>query len=119
MKIELTEKQAQVVIEALDHYSRMGMGQLEDVGHLLGKYFHGVNSWDLIDCHLKPLKITAFPNSPIHRGGGSWGITNQQVPEPFRIAYEIQQVMRGDEHPLKITKEPLAKIIDSAKELIR
>lgn len=112
MTIELTDKQANVVIEALDHYSRMGMGQLEDVAHLMGKHFAHIHPWDLIETHIGRLKQAAFPNTAAHTCGGSWSIANKQVPEPFRIAYEIQQVLRGDKHPLKITTEPLAKIIE-------
>jgi len=110
MKLNLTDKQAKVVEAALDLYSRIGMGQLEDVAHVLGRHFEHVNSWDLIQQHIYRLKRAAFPNSAAHIGTGSWGISNKQVPESFRVAYEIQQVMRGDECPLKITQEPLATV---------
>ena len=61
--------------------------------------------------YVYPLKRAVFCH-PCHSGNGSWSIVNKNVPEPFRIAYEIQQVIEGKAHPLKITKEPLAKILD-------
>lgn len=112
MKLELTDKQVLVVMEALDHYSRTGMGQLEDVAHLLEKYYPEIkDKWELIEKHIRPLKRAAFHWSGSHSGNGSWSITSHKIPEPFRMAYEMQQVIRGDEHPLKTTTEPLCKII--------
>ena len=80
MKIELTELQTKVVIEALDHYSRIGQGQLENLGLLLAKYFDGVDADGLNKDYVYPLKRAVFCH-PCHSGNGSWNIASTNVPE--------------------------------------
>lgn len=95
LQLELTEQQAIAVSEALDIFSRLGMGQLEiiseavrmgtipspSIGDDYGKYkqvYHTISE-------IK--ELLGFPP------GGSYGIHNRSVPVNSRRAYEVKKVI--------------------------
>lgn len=92
--IEMNEAQLQVIIDALDNYSRMGMGQLDvSVEEFLRLSFYeryhercGNEVKFLVD----DIKALVFGHSP----NSSWSIGNDEVPAKCREAYDIQQVVR-------------------------
>lgn len=91
MKLELTDKQVRVVINALDIYSRIGMLQLDAVAHLLGDLGLHQDPWKLKES-FDFIKHDLFALPP----GASHGICSPKVPDVCKIAYDIQCVIRKD-----------------------
>lgn len=104
--IELTDAQLRVVNDALDMYSRMGMGQLEiAVEEFLRDHFYKLYAEKEVRSLHHGLKVSAREevlffigkikelvfDHPLH---GSWGIFSPEVPTPSRAAYEIKQITR-------------------------
>lgn len=88
--LTVTEDQARIIHDALDLYTRIGIGQFENV---LEVYDRG--------CRLKPEQRHAIRESLLcaktaagHPRNGSWGIHHVKVADRFRSAYDIQQVVR-------------------------
>jgi hypothetical protein len=125
-QLSLTEKQAQVIIDALDLYSRVGMGQLEDVAHVLRLYSKPSEKyaeWNRIDMVQNLMREAAV--AWVGNAGSYYGITNQKISDVFRVAFDLQQVIRHRlawdknpeggvfvrfDEPMKYSQEPLAKI---------
>lgn len=120
-QLSLTEKQAQVIINALDLYSRIGMGQLEEIAHILR------SSPNANPDKILAVEALAREAADCWMGhvGGYNGISSDKVHDVFRIAWDLQQVIRyrlaWDRHPeggiqvvfdepLKSSKEPFAVI---------
>jgi hypothetical protein len=118
--LTLNEKQAQILVSALDLYSRIGIGQFEEVLQVYDR--------DLKLDHDQRERIRKALNvakgEAGHPSNGSYGIHNPEVRGEFRTAYDIQQVVRnrlawdrkpqGDitvdfDKPDRIGTEPLAK----------
>jgi len=128
MKLELSETQARVLINALDVYSRINMGQLWALADAIGraKTRGGEelpDHWIIRDRHTDPMTRILFDYPP----NASHGICSPLVPDAAKIAYDIQCVIRKDiaereKHsqssvwhgePLHTCKsEPLAKVIE-------
>lgn len=121
MKIELTEKQAQIVQMALEIYSRMRMGQF---GIALDEAFMDKSlHWDEREQVETYLKSKFFPELSKN---SYYGITSDKTGKDAGIAYEIRQtirqymaVKRNDgcydwtndyDDPLKVSEEPLPTI---------
>lgn len=96
--ISINEHHLRVMKEALDLYSRIGLGQFDEVERLWRddgrkKADHKYNETEEIDFDgmrekLKELKqMIGFTN-------GSWGIHCLSVPDHFRIAWDIKRVLR-------------------------
>ena len=88
------ENQLRVLINALDFYSRIGMGQLEELVHT-AKFNNVFPKEGSIDVELvaerivKALKpLLGFP------ADGHFSITNKNVIDDYRIAWDIQKVVR-------------------------
>jgi len=113
MKLEITQEQAEVIIDALDMYARIGIGQFEEV------FRH--RSW-----RLEPWRSQAREHVNIAKkivtgfnSGASNSITNTD--EWNMIAYDIQQLLEaetgknrrpwGKTEPMQWAKHKLAKII--------
>ena len=114
MKIEVSDEQVYVIVEALDLFSRVLIGQVEEVGGVMSKY--NVNMLDsevvgsvgnqytqhkpdkkAYDAHhdftdaIRSLKHNLLG---IH-ANGSYGIHSDAVHDNSRVAYDIQQVLRN------------------------
>lgn len=114
MKIEISDEQAYVIVEALDLFSRVLIGQSEEVGSVMNKYnVNMLNSEVLGDVgkqytQSKPDKKAYdahhdFTNAirslkhnllGIH-SNGSYGIHSEAVHDNARVAYDVQQVLRN------------------------
>lgn len=88
IKLTLTEAQAEIVQNALDLYSRVGCGQFEEVERVYNGFFRNRNAE--IEHHLRNAKCAAG-----HPKNGSFGIHNSEVPDKFRQAWDICQVVRN------------------------
>lgn len=95
--LHLTEKQARVIVNALDLYSRIGMGQLKEVAYVLRQ-----NPLPKADPELDA-RITLLSDirdrlDTLSRywmnGSGYYGITSKSISDVFRTAWDIQQVIR-------------------------
>jgi hypothetical protein len=138
MKIELTEKQARIVMNALDYYFRVaGMGQLEEIwSHY--RFTSPLPSAPLSKPSCDQVVIEDAINALKYQlwglpGNASYGIT--QTKEEYQIACEIMQQVRcclswwylgkdpekdkrdwsemigvNYDKPFKMTDEPLPKI---------
>jgi hypothetical protein len=90
--LTLTSTQAHVLLGALDFYSRIGIGQLEELLRVLPTYGQlsevqqGV-AYEAVR-KLKQL-LTGFDMN------ASWGIASREVKECYKIVYDIQQVLRN------------------------
>lgn len=97
LRLELTSKQADVLVSALDLYSRILIGQFEEIAHL--SLVHNVDMLPekMMERHhqfsdeLRKLKerLLAIPRN------GSFGIHSKKVSDLARVAYDIQQVVRN------------------------
>lgn len=118
MKIELSDEQAAVLVEALDLYSRCLIGQLEEVGQVALLY--NVNMLD------SEVRNSTYSDNPQHcvahkpdkkawdnhhdfsdairklkysllgiNGNGSYGIHSDCVHDNARVAYDVLQVVRN------------------------
>ena len=114
MQIEINDEQAYVIVEALDLFSRILIGQAEEVGGVMNKYSVNMLDSELVgsvgnqytqhkpdkhayDAHhdfsdaIRSLKHSLLG---IH-SSGSYGIHSVDVHDNARIAYDIQQVLRN------------------------
>ena len=117
MDVRLTDKQAKVLIEALDLYSRVGMQQLEAVGTAMQWNF----GYD-VDIEKEIAGIKVKLGQPVN---GSWGIASPKVHDKAKIAYDAECVIRQNiakreshpkysvwhRNPMHIGSEPLLTII--------
>lgn len=117
MKLELSDEQAAVLVEALDVYSRTLIGQFEEIGQLALLY--NVNMLD------SEVRQSSYSDNPqpyvahkpdkrawdahhdftdgvrelkekllgIHKNG-SYGIHSEEVHDSARVAYDVLQVVR-------------------------
>jgi hypothetical protein len=127
--LHLTEKQARVIVNALDLYSRIGMGQLKEVAYVLRAQNIGAKTDAEIQEHSDQINIIRDRLEALSRywmnGPGYHSIASQKISDVFRVAWDIQQVVRhrlawdrnpkGDitvdfDNALKTSKEPLPQI---------
>lgn len=87
--LHLTGKQAQVVIEATDMYSRVQMGQMRAALEPFRMQDNIHEAEIAMQNAVKPLIFPAYANSH-----GSHGIASPYVPEKAKMAYGIHQVVR-------------------------
>jgi hypothetical protein len=109
--LEVNNKQLRLIQQALDLYSRIGIGQFGVIKdhptferHLSNEFkgedgktdygrYHDVR--DSIDSILiQPRNM--LMQEPSHPRNGSWGIHNKKVDETCREAYDIIQVIRHE-----------------------
>jgi hypothetical protein len=126
--IHLTERQARVIVDALDLFSRIGMGQLKEVAYVLRQ--NPLPSYDP-DLEIRTNLLFKIRDKLDilarywMKGPGYYGITSKSISDKFRIAWDIQQVVRhrlawdrnpkGDitidfDNPMKTSEEDLPKI---------
>lgn len=116
MKIEVNEKQMEVIEKALDFYSRIMCAQFEEIdrvfrheGKLASEY-----SMEVVSAILRR---ELFPNLPPK---ASISIMSNDISEKAKIAYDLYQVVRNSlvpenksisvSEPLRVSKEPLPRI---------
>ena len=123
--LKLTEKQAQVVVAALDLYSRILIGQTEEVERVLTHTYFSKFSLEQMQTARQLLDrvkevLWGFPPNASH------GIHNPDVHDDARKAFDLLQVVRNgvaraqnpkggiqvcyDEPRQTSTEEPLATI---------
>jgi hypothetical protein len=126
--LHLTERQARVIVDALDLFSRIGMGQLKEVAYVLRQNPLPSSDPDL-EARTTLLSEIRDKLDTLSRywmkGPGFYGITSKSISDRFRIAFDIQQVIRhrlawdrnpqGDitvdfDNPTKTSEEDLPKI---------
>jgi hypothetical protein len=91
--IDLNTEHMQVLIQALDLYSRVGMGQFEEVAHV---FESRRNETLLTALNGAKVAVGLHPNS--HRS-----ISAEAVADSFKTAFDIKQVLR---HRMAWDKQP-------------
>lgn len=93
--ITLEGESSYVLTRALDFFSRMGLGQLREIGWIVRWYFDSLKKmsyeeFDGVDEMLNYAKalLTGFPSN------ASWGIYCPEIHDDFRVAWDLQQVVR-------------------------
>jgi hypothetical protein len=109
--IHLNENQLQVLVNALDLYSRIGIGQLEEVEMIyrldgrkkqVDRNYDTDESTEIDFDHLH--QILNLAKQELGHGQGShYGIYSKEVPDAFRVAWDIMKVVR---HQLAIDRCP-------------
>ena len=114
MQIEINDEQAYVIVEALDLFSRILIGQVEEAGSVMNKYNVNMLDSEVVGdvgkqyTQHKPDKkaydehhdftdaIRSLKHSllGIHCNG-SYGIHSDVVHDNARVAYDVQQVLRN------------------------
>jgi len=92
--LKLTEKQATVVVAALDVYSRILIGQTENVEHVLTwAYMEKISLRKIEEARalLNRVKHVIWGFHP----GESFSILNDEVHDEARQAYDLMQVVRN------------------------
>jgi hypothetical protein len=107
--LTLSRKQAKVLVSALDLFSRIGLGQLEEVEQVAqrhglytakpGKETPSSSEHALIRRWLAELKMLIYGFEP----NASFGIFNPRLPAAFKISHDLEQVIR---HKLAWTANP-------------
>lgn len=113
----LTPQQAKVIIAALDLYSRIGQGQLQEIAQVVRKN-DGIPT-DRIDA------VTSIAREAASTLMINFGIFSDKLNDVFRVAWDLQQVIRNRlawdhkptggiqvdfDNPVRSSKEPLAVI---------
>ena len=87
--LTMSEEQAQVVVRALDLYTRIGIGQFEEIFRVYdpkGELRNHSGASGLMN---------SIKNIVGHPANGSHGIHHPEVRDEFRAAYDVQQVIRN------------------------
>lgn len=88
--LTLNEFQAKVMVQALDVFSRIGIGQLEEIESLLRRHGHNDFNYDAVKDALNLLKQEIMGQPP----NGSFGIHHPEVHDVFKVSWDLQQVVR-------------------------
>lgn len=97
--LHLTEEQAQTLSEACELYSRIGIGQLEEVAHMarMGVLAHK-DKTDGVDAESLDAAEEALMDAKRHITGmpsnASFGIHSDKVRQTFKLAWDLRQVIR-------------------------
>ena len=95
--LTVTEKQLQTINNALELFIRVGLGQLQEIyyqvvlRHIVARPGHEP---DYEKIH-KMLDVLAMELFGFETLGASWGMYSSELPNEFRRAYDIQQVVRN------------------------
>jgi hypothetical protein len=102
--ITVDEEQLKVINSALDFYSRVMTGQLEEiidpVNSPLRDRLIKIDDREDFELCIEKMKGKVFPEAPIH---GSLGIGNVNTKEEAKMAYDMYQVFR---HKIAWTNKP-------------
>lgn len=109
--LKVSEEQIRLIQQALDFYSRVGIGQFKEIkdhptftAHLRNEskdendktdygHYHSVR--DEVDSILHVARNVLYNDSSIGKNG-SWGIHNPKVDDSCRDAYDLIQVIRHE-----------------------
>lgn len=92
-RLTMSKKQADIIVEALDFYSRMHCGQVSEITRLFrNKVISGKINRSVLDAACKVVKAIAFPEVHLEV---DYGITSPEAPEESKIAYDVLQVIRN------------------------
>lgn len=87
--LTLTEEQAGILTDALDLFVRIGIGQFEEVAQVYDPA-RKLEAWEGVHT----LLLAAKEHAGLPRNGGP-GIHNSKVPDRFRAAFDLKQVVRN------------------------
>lgn len=89
--LTITEEQAKTLVNAIDLYQRIGMGQLDEVKFIaVPSPGHKLNFVELDQTiAILKMQLLGWPNI-----GTSHSIMSNVLPDKFRVAWDIQQVIR-------------------------
>lgn len=123
--LTITEEQANVLIKALDLYKRIGMGQIDEIKHVTVPAPGHKYKWVELDQTMAILKLQLLGWPHINT---AHSIMSKDLPDQFRVAWDIQQVVRNRlahdslkpgekpgiyvyfDEPRQTSKEPLPEI---------
>ena len=108
---KLNKEHIYVLIQALDLYKRIGIGQLEEAIHLTADAYNN-QAWDVIDLpeyNVVKQKLLGFGRHASH------SIASKKVPQTFREAYNLEGELRnalnaGSSSLLKLSELPNVEI---------
>jgi hypothetical protein len=89
--LTLTENQCRVLIDAMDLYQRIGMGQLDEIRRVAVSAPGHVEDMKAVDATMAILKFQLLGWPHI---GTSHSILSKALPDAFRVAWDIHQVIR-------------------------
>lgn len=95
--IEVNETQANIIKEALDLYSRILAGQLEEIEYTLRKYYYkhlDPEDRRKVETLMKEYKLCMF-DWILQSTNESIGISNEELHDNAKVAYDIIQVLRN------------------------
>lgn len=123
----VNEEQARVIVNALDFYSRIHIGQVEEVDSFVRLFVRYRKDKDLdgMKDAIEAFKKAAFPELT---STSSYGIHSEEVDDTARVAWDIKQVLRNVvawnvhpeggmtvdfDSPMKSSKQPMpeAKVV--------
>lgn len=118
--LTLNVKQVSVLIQALDFFSRIGIGQIEEVQTMLRHKEHTMpGNVEAVRSFLDAVKKQLMGLD----SNETWGVFHQKVSDEFKVAWDLQQVIRNKlswtlnpaggfgvcfDEPMKAGTEPLA-----------
>ena len=105
--VELTDKQASVVVSALDLYLRLGLGQTWAMAEALVELHPDkkFDAWGLREKYTDAIQLDLFGFTPT----SSYGISNGNVSDRTKIAFDIEQTIRGRQS-LHMGSEPIPTV---------
>lgn len=92
--LEISEAQAKIIINALDLYTRIGLGQFQSIQEVWD--YNGVDPEDFKKYDDFKDMLVKCQKLIMGTCNGGFGIHNKKVNDIFRQAYDIQQVIRHE-----------------------
>lgn len=107
MTITLTDKQAAIVVRALDTFLRLGLGQIWTVAERLEELHpeKQLHHWDIREQWTDAMTTALLGFSK----GASYGIGNPAVHDDAKIAFDLEQTIRGRQW-IHMGSEPIPQI---------
>lgn len=88
--LEITEAQARIIRDACELFSRLHMGQIDELRHMnLSR--RPDDDYLQTEFIIKALKLQLFPELAAN---AYYGIQSPEIPDSARIAYDLHQVIR-------------------------
>lgn len=88
--LEVSEKQAEILVKALDLYTRIGIGQFEEILSLHRESDSFQNNQNQVERLVSELKRTILGLEP----NSSFGIQSKKVPDQYRVASDMVGMIR-------------------------